>query len=395
MIILAVNAGSSSLKFQVLDMPSETVKASGVFERIGLDQSKLTLKKEDDKKTFEHDFPSHKEAVDFLLKSLMSEGIVSALEDIKGVGHRVVHGGEAFKDSVLIDAFVKDAIDQVSDLAPLHNPANLMGIEAFEKALPHASQVAVFDTAFHQTMTEDAFMYATPYDWYEKYQVRKYGFHGTSHKYVSQRAAQILNKPLEKTKLIVLHIGNGASLCAIKNGKSIDTSMGFTPLAGIPMGTRSGDIDPAIIEYIAMKENRPLQTVLEDLNQRSGYLGVSGVSSDSRDLWVASDKGHKRAFLAIDKQAKMIADYIGAYVLTMDGVDAIIFTAGVGENAPESRALIAKRLGFLKTAIDGKKNQVRGQEEIISTPDSLVKLMVIPTNEEVMIARDTLRLIKE
>lgn len=395
MIILAVNAGSSSLKFQVLDMPSETVKASGVFERIGLDQSKLTLKKEDDKKTFEHDFPSHKKAVDFLLKSLMSEGIVSSLEDIKGVGHRVVHGGEAFKDSVLIDAFVKDAIDQVSDLAPLHNPANLMGIEAFEKALPHASQVAVFDTAFHQTMTEDAFMYATPYDWYEKYQVRKYGFHGTSHKYVSQRAAQILNKPLEKTKLIVLHIGNGASLCAIKNGKSIDTSMGFTPLAGIPMGTRSGDIDPAIIEYIAMKENRPLQTVLEDLNQRSGYLGVSGVSSDSRDLWTASDKGHKRAFLAIDKQAKMIADYIGAYVLTMDGVDAIIFTAGVGENAPESRALIAKRLGFLKTALDGKKNQVRGQEEIISTPDSLVKLMVIPTNEEVMIARDTLRLIKE
>lgn len=394
MIILAVNAGSSSLKFQVLDMPSEQVKASGVCERIGLDQSRFNLKKDDQKKSFDHDFPTHKEAVDFLLNVLIEEGIVESLEDIKGVGHRVVHGGEAFKDSVLIDPHVKAAIDQVSDLAPLHNPANLMGIEAFEKALPHTPQVAVFDTAFHQTMSEDAYMYATPYAWYEKYQVRKYGFHGTSHKYVSQRAAEILGKPLKETKLIVLHIGNGASLCAIKEGKSVDTSMGFTPLAGIPMGTRSGDIDPAIIEYIAMKENRPLQSVLEDLNQRSGYLGVSGVSSDSRDLWAASDKGNKRAFLAIDKQAKMITDYIGAYVLAMNGVDAIIFTAGVGENAPESRALIAKRLGYLKTAIDGKKNQVRGQEEIISTQDSKVKLMVIPTNEEVMIARDTQRLIK-
>jgi acetate kinase len=393
MIILAVNAGSSSLKFQVLEMPSEIVKASGVCERIGLSQSMFTLKMDADKKTFHHDFPTHKEAVVFLLKVLIDEAIVSSLSDIKGVGHRVVHGGEAFKDAVLIDAHVKKAIDQVSDLAPLHNPANLMGIEAFEKVLDGVPQVAVFDTAFHQTMTEDAFMYATPYAWYEKYQVRKYGFHGTSHKYVSQRAAEILGKPLNETKLIVLHIGNGASLCAIKGGKSVDTSMGFTPLAGIPMGTRSGDIDPAIIEYIAMKENRPLQTVLEDLNQRSGYLGVSGVSSDSRDLWIASDQGNKRAFLAIDKQAKMIADYIGAYVLTMDGVDAIIFTAGVGENAPESRALIAKRLGFLKTTMDGKKNQVRGKEEIISTSDSEVKLMVIPTNEEVMIARDTLRLI--
>lgn len=394
MIILAVNAGSSSLKFQVLDMPSEHVKASGVCERIGLDQSRFILKKETDKKTFDHPFPTHKEAVDFLLNVLIKEGVVASLKDIKGVGHRVVHGGEAFKDSVVIDDNVKVAIDQVSDLAPLHNPANLMGIEAFEKALEEVPQVAVFDTAFHQTMTEDAYMYATPYEWYQKYQVRKYGFHGTSHKYVSQRAAEILGIPLNESKFIVLHIGNGASLCAIENGKSVDTSMGFTPLAGIPMGTRSGDIDPAIIEYIAMKENRPLQTVLEDLNQRSGYLGVSGVSSDSRDLWAASDEGNKRAFLAIDKQAKMITDYIGAYVLAMNGVDAIIFTAGVGENAPESRALIAKRLGYLKTQIDGKKNQVRGQEEIISTNDSLVKLMVIPTNEEVMIARDTQRLIK-
>lgn len=394
MIILAVNAGSSSLKFQVLEMPKEEVKAAGVCERIGLKESLFTLKKGDQKKTFEDDFPSHKVAVDFLLNVLINEGVVKTLEDIKGVGHRVVHGGEAFKDSVLIDDHVKKAIDQVSDLAPLHNPANLMGIEAFEKALPTVPQVAVFDTAFHQTMTEDAFMYATPYDWYEKYQVRKYGFHGTSHKYVSQRAAEILNMPLEKTKFIVLHIGNGASLCAIKEGKSLDTSMGFTPLAGIPMGTRSGDIDPAIIEYIAMKENRPLQTVLEDLNQRSGYLGVSGVSSDSRDLWAASHQGHQRAYLAIDKQAKMITDYIGAYVLAMEGVDAIIFTAGVGENAPETRALISKRLAYLKTQVDAEKNQVKGQEAIISTADSEVKLMVIPTNEEVMIARDTQRLIQ-
>jgi acetate kinase len=393
MIILAVNAGSSSLKFQVLEMPQETVKASGVCERIGLNESKFTLNQNGQVLGFEHAFPSHKEAVDFLLKVLVEKKIVDSLESIKGVGHRVVHGGEAFKDSVVIDTHVKKAIDQVSDLAPLHNPANLMGIEAFEKALPGVAQVAVFDTAFHQTMPEDAYMYATPYAWYEKYQVRKYGFHGTSHKFVSQRAAQILNKPLKDTKLIVLHIGNGASLCAIKGGQSVDTSMGFTPLAGIPMGTRSGDIDPAIIEYIAMKENRALQSVLEDLNQRSGYLGVSGVSSDSRDLWAASEEGNKRAYLAVSIQAKMIADYIGAYVLTMNGVDAIIFTAGVGENAPESRALIAKRLGYLNTTIDGKKNQVRGKEEIISTPDSKVKLMVIPTNEEVMIARDTLRLV--
>lgn len=393
MILLAVNAGSSSLKFQVLKMPEESVIASGVMERIGIQDSQFVLKIDGEKRVFKEPFPTHKEAVSFLLKKLIEENILETLQDIKGVGHRVVHGGEAFTDSVKINDHVKKAIDDVSDLAPLHNPANLTGIEAFEKALPNVPQVAVFDTAFHQTMTPDAFMYATPYSWYENYKVRKYGFHGTSHKYVSQRTAELLNKPLEDTKIIVLHIGNGASLCAVDGGKSVDTSMGFTPLAGIAMGTRSGDIDPAIIEYIAMKENKSVSAVIGDLNQRSGYLGISDVSSDSRDLWAAADKGNKKAFLAIEKQVKMITDYIGAYVLAMNGVDAIVFTAGVGENAPETRALIANRLSYLETKMDGKKNQVRGKEAIISTSDSKVKLMVIPTNEEVMIARDTLRLI--
>ena len=393
MILLAVNAGSSSLKFQVLKMPEEVVVASGVMERIGIQDSQFVLKIDGEKRVFKENFPTHKEAVDFLLKKLIEEKILDSLEDIKGIGHRVVHGGEDFSDSVKITDLVKKAIDDVSDLAPLHNPANLTGIEAFEKALPNTPQVAVFDTAFHQTMPKEAYIYATPYFWYEKYKVRKYGFHGTSHKYVSQRTAEILNKPLEDTKIIVLHIGNGASLCAIDGGKSVDTSMGFTPLAGIAMGTRSGDIDPAIIEYIAMKENRSIKSVIQDLNKRSGYLGVSNVSSDSRDLWEAADQGNKQALLAIEKQVKMIVDYIGAYVLTMNGVDAIVFTAGVGENAPETRALIAKRLTYLETTIDGKKNQVRGEEAEISTKDSKVKLLVVPTNEEVMIARDTLRLI--
>lgn len=394
MIILAVNAGSSSLKFQVLRMPEEQVIASGVMERIGIQDSQFVLKIDGEKRIFKEPFPSHKEAVSFLLKKLVEEKILEKLEDIKGIGHRVVHGGEAFTDSVKINDLVKQAIDDVSDLAPLHNPANLTGIEAFEKALPNVPQVAVFDTAFHQTMAPDAYMYATPYSWYENYKVRKYGFHGTSHKYVSQRTAEILDKPLEDTKIIVLHVGNGASLCAVDGGKSVDTSMGFTPLAGISMGTRSGDIDPAIIEYIATKENKSVSAVIQDLNQRSGYLGLSDVSSDSRDLWAAADKGNKKAYLAIEKQVKMITDYIGAYVLSMNGVDAIVFTAGVGENAPETRALIAKRLKFLNTKIDGKKNQVRGEEAVISTKDSIVKLLVVPTNEEVMIARDTLRLIQ-
>ncbi|MFW6319860.1 MAG: acetate kinase, partial [Bacillota bacterium] len=314
---------------------------------------------------------------------------------IDGVGHRVVHGGEKFSDSVLIDEDVVNAIDDVSDLAPLHNPANLTGIKAFQKALPNAPMTAVFDTAFHQTMKEESYMYSTPYERYEKYGVRKYGFHGTSHKYVSQRVADILKKDIKSLKTIVLHIGNGASLCAVDGGKSVDTSMGFTPLAGISMGTRSGDIDPAIVEFISTKENKTVQQVMNDLNKSSGYLGVSGVSSDSRDLWDAAYKGDENSMLAIKKQAKMIADYIGAYFVTMGGVDAIAFTAGVGENAPNTREMIVERLSALGAKMDHKANEVRGEEKIISTKDSKVTLLVVPTNEEVMIARDTLRLMKK
>ncbi len=394
MKIMAVNAGSSSLKFQLLEMPEEKVIASGVVERIGLPNAVSTIKFNGEKKQKTLEVKNHTIAVETVLEILVSFGIVSSFDDIEGVGHRVVHGGEAFSDSVRIDDDVIAAIDDVSDLAPLHNPANLTGIKAFQKALPNKPMVAVFDTAFHQTMAEDAYMYSTPYDWYEKYRVRKYGFHGTSHKYVSQRVATILNKDIKDLKTIVLHIGNGASICAVDGGVSVDTSMGFTPLAGISMGTRSGDIDPAIIEFISTKENRSIGEVMNDLNKESGYLGISGVSSDSRDLWEAAYKGDDKALLAIKKQAKMIADYIGAYYMRMGGVDAIAFTAGVGENAPNTRELIVERLSALGAKIDEKANEVRGKEEIISAKDSKVQLLVVPTNEEVMIARDTMRLIK-
>ncbi len=396
MKIIAVNAGSSSLKFQLLEMPKETVIASGVVERIGLPNGVFTLKQNGDKDSKTLDIPNHSVAVELLLKTLVEKNIVASYDDIAGVGHRVVHGGEKFSDSVLIDDEVIQAIEEVSDLAPLHNPANLTGIKAFQKALPDKPMSAVFDTAFHQTMEDDAFMYSTPYDWYEKYGVRKYGFHGTSHKYVSQRVADILKRDVKDLKTIVLHIGNGASLCAVKNGISVDTSMGFTPLAGIAMGTRSGDIDPAIIEFISTKESKTIQEVMNDLNKASGYLGISRVSSDSRDLWEAAYKGDDKAMLAINKQAKMIADYIGAYVIQMGGVDAIAFTAGVGENAPNTRELIAERLKeALGAKLDEKANEVRGEEKVISTDDSNVSLLVVPTNEEVMIARDTIRLMNE
>jgi acetate kinase len=377
-------------------MPEETVIASGVVERIGMDGGNFKLKYNGDESEEQIDMPDHAVAVEHLLEKLVSLNIVESYEDISGVGHRVVHGGEKFSDSVLIDDEVKKAIEEVSDLAPLHNPANLTGIKAFQEALPNKPQVAVFDTAFHQTMTKETYMYSTPYEWYSKYGVRKYGFHGTSHKYVSQRVADILGKDVKDLKTIVLHIGNGASICAIDGGVSVDTSMGFTPLAGITMGTRSGDIDPAIVEFIAQKQQRSLEEVMNDLNKQSGYLGISGVSSDSRDLWAAADEGNERAKLAIDKQAKMIADYVGAYFMHMGGVDNIIFTAGIGENAPETREVIARRLeSALHTELDTEANNVRGKEQIISKEGSKVKLMVVPTNEEVMIARDTQRLMNE
>ncbi|TVP95940.1 MAG: acetate kinase [Acholeplasmatales bacterium] len=389
---MAVNAGSSSLKFQLLNMPQEHVVTSGVVERIGLPNGVFTIKMNGEKHTETLEVPDHQVAVELLLRKLVELQIVASVDDIVGVGHRVVHGGEKFSDSVRIDAEVIAAIEEVSDLAPLHNPANLTGIRAFQTALPKAPQIAVFDTAFHQTMKEEAYMYSTPIEWYEKYRVRKYGFHGTSHKYVSQRAAVLLERDLKGLKTIVLHIGNGASLCAVDGGISVDTSMGFTPLAGISMGTRSGDIDPAIVEFISTKENKTVQQVINDLNKNSGYLGISRVSSDSRDLWDAAYRGDKRSLLAIQKQAKMIADYIGAYHLMMGGVDAIVFTAGVGENAPNTREMIVDRLQALGALLDPDKNEARGVETILSTPDSKVALLLIPTNEEVMIARDTVRL---
>jgi acetate kinase len=356
MIVFAVNAGSSSLKFKLLDMPKEVELASGVVERIGLNDSIFSIKYADKRHKEIQNIKTHSDAVKMLLERLISLNIVSDLKEIEGVGHRVVHGGELFSDSVVIDDGVIKGIESVSDLAPLHNPANLTGIKAFKEVLPNIPSIAVFDTAFHQTMAPTEYMYSVPYDWYEKYAVRKYGFHGTSHKYVSLRAADMLNKPVEDSKIIVCHIGNGASICAVKNGKSIDTSMGFTPLAGISMGTRSGDIDPAIIQFISNKENKHLDDVMDELNKRSGYLGLSELSSDSRDLWQAVERGDKKSILAVEKQAKMIADYIGAYYLLLEGCDAICFTAGIGENASETRKLIVDRLKALDVHIDIKKN---------------------------------------
>ena len=394
MKIIAVNAGSSSLKFQLLEMPEEIVLASGVVERIGLNDSIFTIKYNGERDKMITSIPTHKVAVDMLLSRLVELEIVATLDEIEGVGHRVVHGGEKFSDSVVITEEVKKAIDEVSDLAPLHNPANLTGINAFEEALPNVTAVAVFDTAFHQTMDPVEYMYSVPYEWYTKYGVRKYGFHGTSHKYVSLRAAEILGKKVEQTKVIVCHIGNGVSLCAVKNGKSIDTSMGFTPLAGIPMGTRSGDIDPAIVQFISQKENKTLDEVIHELNKKSGYLGLSELSSDSRDLWEAVERGDKKSILAVEKQAKIIADYIGAYFLSLEGCDAICFTAGIGENASETRKLVVDRLKALGVKLDYQKNLARGEETVISRRSSKIKVLLIPTNEEVMIARDTLRLSK-
>ncbi len=394
MKIMAVNAGSSSLKFQLLEMPSELVIITGIIERIGIENSVIKIKTNGTKIQELVEVKDHSVGVELVLKKLIELKAISSINEIDGVGHRVVHGGEKFSHSVVITGEVIKAIEDVSDLAPLHNPANLTGIKAFQKALPHIPGVAVFDTAFHQTMSEETYLYGVPYEWYEKYGVRKYGFHGTSHKYVSLKVAELMDKKPEDINVIVLHLGNGASICAVKGGKSVDTSMGFTPLAGIMMGTRSGDIDPAIVEYICDKENKSVGEVISDLNKKSGYIGVSGNSSDSRDLWTAAHAGDKQSLLAIKKQIKMISDYIAAYYVTMGSVDAICFTAGVGENAIFTRQLIAKRLAPLGVILDEERNFVRGEERLISSDDSKIKVYLLPTNEEVMIARDTLRLSK-
>lgn len=392
--IMAVNAGSSSIKFQLLEMPAETVIASGVMERIGLEEGIFTLKYDGKKEETHPVLPTHAEGVELLLHTLVEKGIVKDLKEISGVGHRVVQGGEYFKDSCLVDEVVIQKIAELADLAPLHNPAHIIGIKAFQKALPKVPQVVVFDTVFHQTMPEEAYMYAVPYEWYEKYGIRKYGAHGTSHKYVSERCAEIMGKPLKDTKIIVCHLGNGASISAVDGGKCKDTSMGLTPLEGIPMGTRTGNIDPTVVSYICDKEGKTASEVVNILNKKSGYLGMSGRSNDARDVTEGMNKGDHRCKLTFDVQAKRIADYVASYWLYLGGCDAICFTAGMGENLKHLRLNVAKRLAPLGVEIDEKLNDTFSDERIISTPNSKIKLYIIPTNEEVMIARDTVRVAK-
>jgi acetate kinase len=394
MKILVINAGSSSLKYQLIDMETETVLAKGLCERIGIDGHIKHSPLVGGKPVFESDLamPTHSEAISAVIEKLTSAeyGVVASMDEIDAVGHRVVHGGEAFAGSVRIDADVMKALEDCIPLAPLHNPANITGINACTTVMgPDVPQVGVFDTAFHQTMPKKAFTYAIPYQYYTDYRVRRYGFHGTSHRYVSGRAAEMLGKPIEALKLISCHMGNGSSICAIDGGKSVDTSMGFTPIAGVPMGTRCGDIDVSCLEYIMGLEHIDIKAMTNILNKKSGVLGVSGVSSDFRDLEEAADKGNDRAALALNMFYYSVAKTVGAYVAAMNGVDAIIFTAGIGENSATTRAAIADYLKYLGCEIDPELNKKRGQDLVISTPESRVKLMVIPTNEELVIARDT------
>lgn len=390
---MAVNAGSSSLKFQLYQYPQEQVLVSGIIERIGLDDSVVTFKFNGQKKQNTQPIKDHKVAVEILLKKLIDERILSNLNEIDGVGHRVVHGGEAFSKSVVIDDKVAKIIEDLSDLAPLHNPANVIGYKAFKAALPKVQHVAVFDTAFHQTLAKDRYLYPIPYEYYSNYKVRKYGFHGTSHLYVSQRCIELLGKP-NNSRIITLHIGNGASLAAIKNGKAIDTSMGFTPLAGVMMGTRSGDIDPAIITFLAAKLNKNADEVVSILNKKSGLLGVSGISNDARDIVSAMHRGDERATIARQLHINTVTNYIGTYFVELGGVDAIVFTAGLGENDTDFRKDIVEKIGSaLGIKLNEENNKKRGEEVLISTADSKVKVYVIPTNEEVVIARDTIKLL--
>jgi acetate kinase len=386
--IIAINAGSSSLKFQLFEMPEETVITKGLVERIGLNDGIFTISVDGEKKEEITDIPDHEVAVKMLLEKLTGFGIINSLDEIEGIGHRVVHGGEVFDDSAVITDDVLDKISELSDLAPLHNPANITGIKAFQNVLPNVPAVAVFDTAFHQSMPESSFLYSLPYEYYEKFGIRKYGFHGTSHKYVSQRAAEMLGRPEEQVRLISCHLGNGASIAAIEGGKSIDTSMGFTPLAGVTMGTRSGNIDPALIPFIMEKTGSSAEEVLNILNKKSGMLAVSGFSSDLRDIEEQANEGNERAELALEVFANRIHKYIGSYASRMNGVDAIVFTAGIGENSTLIREKVLEGLEFMGVYWDPARNKVRGEETFVNYPHSPVKVMIIPTNEEVMIARD-------
>ena len=396
MKIISVNAGSSSLKFQLLEMPEEKVLISGVVDSIGnVDASFYEVKINKDKIKTVVPVENHAVAVNLMLNDLIERKIINSLDEIEGVGHRVVHGGVTFTESAVLTDQVVEEIRAVIPLAPLHNPAHLTGIKAFKEALPNVFQIAVFDTAFHQTMAPDAYMYAVPYEWYTENKVRKYGAHGTSHQYVANKTAEFLGKPVEDLKIVTLHIGNGASLAAVKGGKCVDTSMGLGPLAGIPMGTRSGTVDPTIVEYIAKERDLCYKEVLVALNKKSGYLGVSGVSNDSRELEKAAESGNERAQLILDMQAKSIADYIGSYYVYMEGIDVIAFTAGIGENSAAFRARVLDRIKVLGVKYDEELIKVRGEELIISTPDSKITVVVMPTNEELAIARDVVRLKKE
>lgn len=398
MNILVINCGSSSLKYQLINSESEEVLAKGLCERIGIDGSCITHQPKDGEKVkTEIAMPTHTQAVAAVIEKLTDEkvGVVKSLAEIDAVGHRIVHGGEKFASSVVIDAEVMKAIEDCNDLAPLHNPANLIGINSCREIMPDVPMVAVFDTAFHQTMPKKAYLYGLPYEYYEKYKVRRYGFHGTSHDFVSNRVAEIMGRKREDLKIIVCHLGNGASVSAVKNGKCVDTSMGLTPLEGLIMGTRSGDIDPAIVSFLADKEGKTADEIINICNKKSGVLGLSGgVSSDFRDLAQAAADGNEKADIALKTWAYHVAKYVGAYAVAMNGVDVIAFTAGVGENNVDARAEVCSYLGYLGVTINAEANKKRGEEVEISTPDSTTKVYVVPTDEELAIARETARLVK-
>ena len=397
MKILVLNCGSSSLKFQLIDSEKEHVLAKGLCERIGIDKSSITYQSDKcEKMTKEVDMPTHNEAINAVISALTDEktGVINDMSEVKAVGHRVVHGGEYFSSSAIVDEDVLEKIEKCNYLAPLHNPANVIGIKACMKIMKDTPNVVVFDTAFHQTMPEEAYLYGIPREYYEKHKIRRYGFHGTSHSYVSKRVAQIINKPVEELKTIVCHLGNGASICAVDGGKSVDTSMGLTPLAGVMMGTRSGDIDPGILEVLAKMENKGVSEITNILNKKSGVAGLSQVSSDFRDITKAIEEGNAVAKSALDAYIRTVVRFVGAYVAVMNGVDTIVFTAGVGENNSAVRAGVVKHLKYLGVELDEEANKIRGEEKLISTADSKVKVYVVPTNEELAIARETVELVK-
>lgn len=397
MNVLVINCGSSSLKYQLIDSVTEDVLAKGLCERIKIDGKLKHTPTGKETVEIDSPMPDHTAAVELVLKMLTDpvHGVISSLDEIGAVGHRIVHGGEKFASSTLITDEVIQAITACNDLAPLHNPANLIGIDSCRKLMPEVPMVAVFDTAFHQTMPEKAYLYGIPYEYYETYKIRKYGFHGTSHSFVSKHTAELLGKQPEQLKTIVCHLGNGASICAVKYGQSVDTSMGLTPLDGLVMGTRSGTIDPAVVEFLAQKEQKTISEVLDILNKKSGVFGVSGVSSDFRDLEQAIQEGNERAAIAMEVFCYRVAQYVGSYTAVMNGVDAIAFTAGVGENNSTVRKKVCEYLGYLGVVLDDTKNQIRGEDTIISASDSKVAVLVVPTNEELAIARETVALVQK